>query len=84
MLLAHGAEHGAQCAAMRAIADKIGCTPETLRGWVRQKHRDHGNRSAQTASERDRVRDSEREGRESKQANEILRRSHATFDPRLH
>ena len=79
LVLEHGAEHGSQWAAMRSIAEKIGCTPETLRKWVRQAERDQGKRGGLTTSERDRLKDLERENRELKRANEILRKASAYF-----
>ncbi len=73
------AEHGSQWAAIRSIAEKIGCTAETLRLWVRQAERDTGKRSGITTDERERLRQLERENRELKRANEILRKASAFF-----
>jgi transposase len=72
-------EHGSQWAAIGAIAAKIGCTAETLRKWVRQAERDQGRRNGLTSSERDRLKALERENRELKRANEILRKASAFF-----
>jgi transposase len=72
-------EHGSQWAAMESIAGKIGCTAETLRKWVRQAERDSGARPGLTTSERERLKDLERENRELKRANEILRKASAFF-----
>ena len=72
-------QHESQWAAISAIAGKIGCTPETLRLWVRQAERDTGKRAGLTTSERDRLKDLEREVRELKRANEILRKASAYF-----
>jgi transposase len=72
-------EHGSQWAAISSIAGKIGCTPETLRGWVRQAERDTGKRPGLTTDERARLKDLEREVRELKRANEILRKASAYF-----
>ncbi len=72
-------EHGSQWAAISSIAEKIGCTPETLRKWVRQVERDAGKRPGLTTSERDRLKDLERENRELRRANEILRKASAYF-----
>ena len=71
--------HGSQWAAIVAIAPKLGCTPETLRRWVRQAERDAGGRPGLTTSERGRMKDLEREVRELKRANEILRKASAFF-----
>jgi len=74
----HG-EHGSQWAAIGSIAGKIGCTAETLRRWVRQAERDQGKRAGVTTSERDRLKQLERENLELKRANEILRKASAYF-----
>ena len=73
------AEHGSQWAAITSIAVKIGCTKETLRRWVRQAERDSGERSGLTTSERERMKELEREVRELRRANEILRKASAFF-----
>jgi transposase len=64
---------------MESIAGKIGCTTETLRKWVRQAERDAGKRAGLTTDERQRLKDLEREVRELKRANEILRKASAFF-----
>jgi len=71
--------HASEWAAITSIAEKIGCTPEALRRWVRQTQRDAGSRPGLTSSERDRLKDLERENRELKRANEILRKASAYF-----
>jgi transposase len=71
--------HESQWAAITSIAGKLGCTPETLRKWVRQSERDAGKRPGLTSSERERLKDLERENRELKRANEILRKASAFF-----
>ena len=63
----------------RSIAAKIGCTADTLRGWVRQAERDRGRRAGLTSNERERLKELERENRELKRANEILRKASAFF-----
>jgi transposase-like protein len=73
MVLEHQAEHASQWAAISSIAGKIGCTGETLRGWVRQAERDQGLGSGPTTEDRERIKALERENRELRQANEILR-----------
>src|SRR5690606_30862850 len=72
-------EHSSQWAAICSIAGKMGCTAETLRGWVRQAERDQGLRPGPTTEEQARIRDLEREVRELRQANEILRKASAYF-----
>jgi len=72
-------QHSSQWAAIESIASKIGCTPETLRRWVRQSETDQGKRSGISSTDRGRLRELERENRELKQANEILRKAAAFF-----
>jgi transposase len=73
------AEHGSQWSAIRSIAEKVGCNAETLRLWVRRSERDRGARPGLTTDERDRLKALERENRELRQANEILRKASAYF-----
>jgi transposase len=68
-----------QWATIQSVAGKLGCTPETLRTWVRNEERDQGKRPGLTTDERVRVKDLERENRELKRANEILRKASAYF-----
>ncbi len=77
MVFEHQNEHGSQYAAIRSIAEKIGCSGETLRHWVRQAERDQGLRAGPTTDERERIK--ARENRELRQANEILRKASAYF-----
>ena len=79
MLLDHQAEYHSQWAAMRSIAEKAGCTAETLRKWVRQTEIDQGNRNGTGSTDLERLKALERENRELKQANEILRKAAAFF-----
>ena len=79
MVLEHGGDHASQWAAIVSIAGKIGCTAETLRTWVRQAERDRGLRAGSTTAEQERIRALERENRELRQANEILRKASAYF-----
>ena len=79
MVLEHAGDHGSQWEAISSIAAKIGCTGETLRKWVRQAKRDQGIRPGLTSDERDRMKALERENRELRQANEILRKASAYF-----
>jgi transposase len=71
--------HESQWAAIESIASKIGCTPETLRKWVRQAETDQGARGGTSSSDRERLKQLERENRELKRANEILRKASAYF-----
>ncbi len=79
MVLDHQGEHGSQWAAIQSIASKIGCSGETLRSWVRQGERDDGLRAGPPSEERERIKSLEREVRELRQANEILRKASAYF-----
>jgi transposase len=79
MVVDHQADYASQWAAISSIATKIGCTAETLRRWVRQSERDAGPGDGVTTQERDRIRALERENRELRQANEILRKASAYF-----
>jgi len=79
LVFEHAGEHDSQWAAISSIASKIGCTPETLRKWVRQAERDQGQRPGVTSEERERLKALEREVRELKRANEILRKASAYF-----
>jgi transposase len=72
-------EYGSQWAAIQSIASKIGCTPETLRRWVRQAEKDSGAREGLTTDEKARIKQLEKENRELKRANEILRLASAYF-----
>jgi transposase len=72
MVFNHAGDYPTQWAAITSIAAKIGCTPETLRSWVRQAERDAGRRAGLTTDERARMKQLERENRELRQANEIL------------
>ncbi len=79
MVFEHGAEYGSQWEAIRSIAEKIGCSAETLRKWVRQTEVDAGRRGGLTSEEQARIKDLERENRELRRANEILRKASAYF-----
>ncbi len=75
----HEREYSSQWAAIGSISTKIGCTAETLRKWVRKAERDEGRRPGLTTDERERLKVLERENRELKRANEILRKASAYF-----
>jgi len=79
MVLEHQGEHDSQWAAISSIAPKIGCSSETLRNWVRQSERNQGLRPGLTSTERERLKELERENRELRRANEILRKASAFF-----
>ena len=79
LVLEHEREYDSQWAAIRSVAGKIGCTAETLRGWVRQAERDAGQRPGLSTEERKRLKQLERDNRELKRANEILRKAAAFF-----
>lgn len=79
MVFEHEGEHASQWAAISSIATKIGCTAETLRGWVRQAERDQGRRAGPATGEQERIKALQREVRELRQANEILRKASAYF-----
>jgi transposase-like protein len=79
MVREHGPEHPSLWAAITSIAGKFGCTPETLRNWVRQAERDSGQRGGLTTDERQRLKELERDNRELRRANEILKKASAYF-----
>jgi transposase-like protein len=79
MVWEHESEHASQWAAITSIASKMGCTAETLRKWVRQAERDQGRRPGLKTDEKERLKELERENRELKRANEILRKASAYF-----
>ena len=79
LVLDQQGEHDSQWAAIISVSSKIGCAPETLRKWVRQAERDLGRRAGLRSSERERLKALEREVRELRRANEILRKASAYF-----
>ena len=79
LVVEHEAAHDSQWAAITSIAEKIGCTAETLRKWVRQAERDQGRRPGLTTEERQRLKQLERENFELRRANEILKKAAAFF-----
>jgi len=79
MVVDHEAEHASRWAAIVSIADKIGCTPQTLNEWVKKAEVDAGRRSGVPSDMVDRLKALERENRELRQANEILRKASAYF-----
>ena len=79
MVFEHQGEYDSQWAALTSIASKIGCTPETLRKWVRRAETDQGQRSGMTTDDRERLKNLERENKELRRANDILRTASAFF-----
>jgi transposase-like protein len=79
MVVDHEAEHTSRWAAIVSIAAKIGCTPQTLNEWVKKTEVDSGKRSGAPSEMVDRLKALERENRELRQANEILRKASAYF-----
>ena len=79
LVMEHRDEYQSEAAALTAIASKSGCSPDSLRVWMRQIQRDGGERPGQTTAEKARIKELERENRELRQANEILRKASAYF-----
>ena len=79
MVFDHAHEYPSQWATMRSVADKLGCTTEALRRWVRQSERDRGERPGLTTDERAQLKQLQRENFELKRANEILKKAAAFF-----
>ena len=75
----HRADYDTQWEAITSIASKIGCASETLRQWVRRAERDRGQRPGLTTEDQQRLKGLERENRELRRANEILRKASAYF-----
>ena len=83
LVMEHRDDYQSEAAALTAIAGKLGCSPDSLRVWMRQIQRDGGERPGQTSAEKARIKELEREVRELRQANEILRKASAYFAPPL-
>ena len=79
MVLEHRNEYETKWAAIQSIAEKIGCSAESLRKWVAQAERDAGHRPGLTTDERARLKQLERENFELRRANEILKKASAYF-----
>ncbi len=75
----HPEAHASEWAAIRSVAEKLGCSTEALRRWVRQAERERGERAGLTTDERQRLQDLERENLELRRTNEILRKASAYF-----
>lgn len=79
MVMEHRDDYPSEWAAIESIAPKIGCVPQTLHGWVRRQQTDAGVIPGPTTEERQRIKDLERENRELRRANEILKLASAFF-----
>ncbi len=79
MVFEHGSGYDSEWEAICSIAEKIGCSSETLRKWVRRTEVDTGRRGGLTSDEQARMKELERENRELRRANEILRKASAYF-----
>ena len=77
LVFEHESEYESRWAALGSVALRIGCTVETLRRWVSQAERDQGRRDGMTTSDRERLKELERENRELKRAKEVLRTASA-------
>ena len=83
LVFEHQDDYGSQWAAITSIATKLGMTPETLRKWVRRAEIDAGERPGLTTSERERLKELEKECKELRRANEILKAAAAFFGAEL-
>jgi transposase len=79
MVQEHQGEYPSLWAAVESIAPKIGCVPQTLLEWVKRVEVDAGKREGLSSTERERIKALERENKESRQANEILKTASALF-----
>lgn len=79
LVFEHEVEHGSRWATIESVAGKIGCAAQSLQRWVAQTERDTGKRSGLSTADRDRLKQLERENRELKRANEILKTASAYF-----
>ena len=81
LAMEHRDDYQSEAAALSAIAGKLGCSPDSLRVWMRQIQRDVGERPGPTRAEIARIKELERENRELRQANEILRKGEPVKAP---
>lgn len=78
-MLDHESEYASRSASVLSISQKFGCSRDSLRVWVKKHETDTGKRDGLTMAERDRIKELERENRQLRQANEILKRASAYF-----
>jgi len=83
MVFEHQDEYDSEWAAITSVATKLGMTPETLRKWVRRAEIDEGQRPGLTTTERERLKELEKENKELRRANEILKAAAAFFGAEL-
>ncbi|SMX50670.1 Transposase [Maliponia aquimaris] len=79
MVIDHLDGYRSLTAAVRDIAGKLGCSPDSLRVWYKQAQRDAGTEAGPSSAEKARIKELERENRELRQANEILKKASACF-----
>jgi transposase-like protein len=79
MVFEHEKDYESRWATLASIAHKIGCTPETLRSWVKRNEVDRGRREGLTTEDRERLKALEKENKELRRANEILKTASAFF-----
>ena len=79
MVLEQREQHGSLWASVESVASKIGCSAQTLLSWVKQHEIDHGQREGVSTAEAERIRQLERENKELRRANEILKLASAFF-----
>ena len=79
MVFEHEKDYESRWAMLASIAHKIGCTPETLRSWVKRNEVDRGRREGLTTEDRERLKALEKENKELRRANEILKTASAFF-----
>ena len=79
MVFEHEKDYESRWATLASIAQKIGCTPETLRSWVKRTEVDAGRREGLTTHDGERLKSLEREVKELRRANEILKTASAFF-----
>lgn len=79
MVIQQQSKHNSQWAAIESIAAKIGCSPQTLHGWIKKREKAEVDSDSLSVAERERFKELERENKELKSANEILRKASAFF-----